>query len=166
MINRDYATRVLFALSFKDLCGYQLSKYIATKTERISNGTLKPVLDHLLLNDFVTFSMSGRRKVYSLTRKGEKYVQELKSIRNEFKRRVLVDSMDENAIFLDFLSNLDDATIFRELLEYLGDEIMSIMRTGFHLKKNGDLERLSDLKEMLKKLELEVGNWHSQEVQN
>ncbi len=166
MINRDYATRVLFALSFKDLCGYQLSKYIATKGERISNGTLKPVLDHLLLNDFVSFTISGRRKVFSLTEKGEKYVDELRSIRNEFQRRVLVESMDEHAIFLDFLSNLDDATIFRELLEYLGDEIMSIVKSGFLLKKSGDTEMLDRLKDELGQLEGEVAEWRSQEAQN
>ncbi len=166
MINRDYATRVLMALSFKDLCGYQLSKFIATKNERISNGTLKPVLDHLLSNGFVTFSISGRRKVYSLTDKGEKYVQEVRSIRNELKRRVFVDSMNENALFLDFLSNLDDATVFRELLEYLGDEIMSIVRAGFIMKKNGALENLAELKKMLRKVEGEVEVWHSQEMQN
>lgn len=166
MINRDYATRVLFALSFKGLCGYQLSKYIAIKGERISNGTLKPVLDHLLLNDFVSFSINGRRKVYALTEKGEKYVDELRSIRNEFQRRVLVESMDEHAIFLDFLSNLDDATVFRELLEYLGDEIMSIVRNGFLLKKQGEIEKLGMLKDRLGQLDVEVAEWHSQEVQN
>lgn len=166
MINRDYATRVLFALSFKDLCGYQLSKYIATKGERISNGTLKPVLDHLLMNDFVSFSINGRRKVYSLTEKGEKYVDELRSIRNEFQRMVLVESMDEHAIFLDFLSNLDDATIFRELLEYLGDEIMSLVKSGFLMKKNGETESLFRLKDKLSQLDREVVEWHSQEVQN
>lgn len=166
MINRDYATRVLFALSFKDLCGYQLSKYIAIKGERISNGTLKPVLDHLLLNDFVSFSISGRRKVYSLTEKGEKYVDEIRSIRNEFQKRVLVESMDEHAIFLDFLSNLEDAPVFRELLEYLGDEIMSIVKGGFLLKKEGNNEKLAQLKDSLKELEEGVAEWHSQEVQN
>lgn len=166
MINRDYATRVLFTLSFKDMCGYQLSKYIASKGERISNGTLKPVLDHLLLNDFVTFTQDGRRKVYSLTHKGEKYVGEIRSIRNEFKRRVLVDSMDDNAIFLDFFSNIEDATIFRELLEYLGDEIMSIVKSGFLMKKKGDDSKLAELKEVLKNLEMEVGNWHSPDLQN
>ncbi len=166
MINRDYATKVLFALSFKDLCGYQLSKYIATKGERISNGTLKPVLDHLLLNDFVSFSINGRRKVYSLTEKGEKYVEEIRSIRNEIKRRVLVDSMDEHAIFLDFLSNLDDAPKFRELLEYLGDEIMSILKYGFLLKKEGEIKKLDRLKDSLSQLDGEVAEWHSQEVQN
>lgn len=166
MINRDYATRVLFALNFKDLCGYQMSKYIASKGERISNGTLKPVLDHLLENKFVTYSFNGRRKVYSLTEKGEKYVSEVRFIRNELKRRVLVDSMDENSIFLDFLSNLDDATVFRELLEFLGDEIMSIVRSGFMLKKNGDTSSLSELKNKLAKIAEEVDGWHSQEMQN
>ncbi len=166
MINRDYATRVLIALSFKDLCGYQLSKYISAKNERISNGTLKPVLDHLLANNFVTYSLNGRRKVFSLTEKGDKYVHEVRSIRNELKRRVFVDSMNENSLYLDFLSNLEDATIFRELLDYLGDEIMSIVRSGFLMKKDGDKESLQVLKQKLKSLEQEVGDWHSQEMQN
>lgn len=166
MINRDYATRVLMTLSFKNLCGYQLSKFIATKNERISNGTLKPVLDHLLSNGFVTFTVSGRRKVYALTEKGEQYVQEVRSIRNELKRRVFVDSMDENALFLDFLSNLEDATVFRELLEYLGDEIMSIVRAGFLMRKNGEISSLEELKKILKRVEGEVELWHSQEMQN
>lgn len=166
MIDREYATKVLFTLSFKNLCGYQLSKYISVKGERISNGTLKPVLDDLLSNNFIEYTRDGRKKVYALTPKGAKYVQEIRSIRNEFKRRVLVDSMDNNAIFLDFFSTLDDATRFRELLEYFGDEIMAILKTAFLMKKQGNTNKLSDLRTILRNVEKEAEQWHSQEQQN
>lgn len=166
MVNRDYATRVLFALSFKNLCGYQLSRYIASGDERISNGTLNPIMNTLVEKGLVSFRKMPTKKVYSLTTKGQQYVDEVRSIRNELKRRVFVDSMDENALFLDFLSNLDDATILRELLEYLGDEIMSLVKLGFILKKSGRMEELDLLKKKFRDLEEEVSQWHSQEVQN
>ena len=166
MINREYATRVLFALSFKDLCGYQISKLIATKGERISNGTLNPVLNALLDKDLISFRNSGRRKIYQLTEKGKIYVKEIRSIRNELKRRVFVDSMNENALFLDFLSNLEDATVLRELLEYLGDEIMSIVKAGFLMMKDENQEGLKILKNKLKVLETEVTRWPLQEMQS
>ena len=166
MVNRDYASRVLFALSFKDLCGYQITKYISAKGERISNGTVAPVLKHLLDNGMVTASITGRKKVYSLTEKGQRYVDEVRSIRNTLKKRIFVESLNENAIFLDFLSNLDDATIFRELLEYIGDEIMALVIAGFRMKKDNDEASLALLRESLLKLSKEVSSWHSQEAQN
>lgn len=166
MVNRDYATRVLFALSFKDLCGYQISKYISTKDERISNGTIAPVLKHLVENGMIVFSISGRKKMYTLTENGQRYVDEVRSIRNTLKKRIFVDSLNENALFLDFLSNLDDATLFRELLEFIGDEVMSIVITGFQMKKRGDERSLQELKEQLKELGREVYTRHLQEAQN
>ncbi len=166
MVNRDYATRVLFALSFKDLCGYQITKYISTKDERISNGTVAPVLKHLVENGLVFSSVSGRRKMYSLTEKGQRYVDEVRSIRNTLKKKIFVDSLNENVIFLDFLSNLDDATLFRELLEDIGDEIMTIVIAGFQMKKGKDTQSLGELKDRLMKLGKEVTTWHSQEMQN
>ncbi len=166
MVNRDYATRVLFALSFKDLCGYQITKYISTKEERISNGTVAPVLRHLLENGLVISSVSGRKKVYSLTEKGQRYVDEVRSIRNTLKKKIFVDSLNENAIFLDFFSNLNDATLFRELLEDIGDEIMTIVIAGFQMKKGKDTQSLGELKNSLMKLGKEVTSWHSREMQN
>lgn len=166
MINRDYATRVLFALSFKDLCGYQISKSITTKGERISNGTLNPVLTHLLDKGMIEFRSSGVKKIYSLTGKGEEYVDEVRSIRNELKRRIFVDSMHENALFFDFMTNLEDAKMLRELLEYLGDEIMSLVKSGFLMKKFEETGNLQKLKTSLKDLEKEVTDWLSAEMQN
>lgn len=166
MVNRDYATRILFALSFKDLCGYQITKYISTKEERISNGTVAPVLRHLLENGLVISSVSGRKKVYSLTEKGQRYVDEVRSIRNTLKKKIFVDSLNENAIFLDFFSNLNDATLFRELLEDIGDEIMTIVIAGFQMKKGKDTQSLGELKNSLMKLGKEVTSWHSREMQN
>ena len=166
MVNRDYATRVLFALSFKDLCGYQLSKYISAKEERISNGTIAPVLKHLVENGMIAFSFSGRKKIYTITEKGQRYVDEVRSIRNTLKKRIFVDSLNENAIFLDFLSNLDDATLFRELLEYIGDEIMSIVISGFQMKKRNDTGSLRDLKALLKEMSMGVNSRLLQETQN
>ncbi len=166
MINRDYATRVLFALSFEDLCGYQISKYISTKDERISNGTIAPVLKHLLDKDMITFSIEGRKKVYTIKEKGLKYVNEVRSLRNTLKKRIFVESLNENAIYLDFLSNLDDAAIFRELLEFIGDDAMSIVIAGFQMKKRNDEKSLKNLKDRLHELNKEVNSWLLQEVQN
>lgn len=166
MVNRDYATRVLFALSFKDLCGYQISKHISARDERISNGTINPVLKHLQDNDMITSSISGRKRIYTITEKGLRYVDEVRSIRNALKKRIFVDSLNENAIFLDFMSNLDDATLFRELLEYIGDEVMSIVIAGFQMKKRSDETSLQELKGLLKELSVEVNSRLLQEAQN
>lgn len=166
MLNRDYANRVLFALSFRDLCGYELSKYIATKNERISNGTLNPLLTQLNYRGLISFKMDRRKKVYSLTEAGERYVEEIRAIRSELRKRVFVDSIDENSLFFDFLSNLEDAKILRELLDFLGDEMMSIVKLGFLIKKNGDSVHLDTLKLKLSELEREVEAWHSQEAQS
>lgn len=166
MINRDYATRVLFALSFKDLCGYQLSKSIAAKDERISNGTLNPVLGHLTDKGLIDFRRIGVKKMYFLTDKGEAYVKEVRSIRNELKRRIFVDSMHENALFFDFLSNLDDARLLRELLEYLGDEVMSLVKIGFLMMKSGNMDGLEKLRKKLQGIGLEVNEWLSPEMRS
>ena len=166
MVNRDYATRVLFALSFQDLCGYQISKYISTKEERISSGTIQPVLRHLLEKDLVSYSVKGRRKVYSLTQDGQRYVAEIRSIRETLKKRIFVDSLNENALFMDFLSNLDDAKYLRDLLEYIGDEIMSIVRAGFLMQKNNETGSLEYLKDTLKEISEEVNSRLLHETQN
>lgn len=166
MANRDYANRVLFALSFRDLCGYELSKYISTRGERISNGTLNPVLTQLVDRDLISFRADSKKKIYSLTESGLKYVDEIRAIRNELRKRIFVDSIDENALFFDFLGNLDDAKILRELLEYIGDEIMSIVRLGFLLRKSEQMGHLSDLRKGLINLGKEASTWHSQEMQN
>ena len=71
-----------------------------------------------------------------------------------------------NAIYLDFLSNLDDAAIFRELLEFIGDDAMSIVIAGFQMKKRNDEKSLKNLKDRLHELNKEVNSWLLQEVQN
>lgn len=164
MVNRDYANRVLLALNFRDLCGYELSKYISTRGERISNGTLNPVLTQLVQKDLIGYRLDSRRKVYYLTESGQEYVEELRNLRTELRKRIFVDSIKENALFMDFLMNLEDITLLRELLEFIGDDIMAIVRTGFLLKKHGQTDDLDYLKQRLAILEKEVRTWPLQEV--
>lgn len=152
MIDRDYINRILFTLSFKNMSGYQLSKYITNPAGKISNGTLIPILNRLSSDGFIEFEWKGKKKIYSLTEKGLKYVQSLREIKDEIRKRFFVDSLDSNLLYFDFLANLDDAKILKKVLEDIGDELIDIIKIAFLLEKEKESAKIKELKNRIRSL--------------
>ena len=81
---------VMRNLSNKRLSGYDLIKQIEkdTGTWKPSFGSIYPLLDKLLKEKLVQVEITGRRKVYSLTKKGKKDLAIIDKSKNS-----LVDKM-------------------------------------------------------------------------
>lgn len=139
-------------LSFKEMSGYQLSKNILHHGEQISSGTLVPILRHLESAGLTTYRRSGKRKIYSLTDKGRKYTQSLKEIGNEIKKKMFVESMDQNLLYYDILTNYEDVEAIKDVLDRLGDLLLDIIREGFRLEKNRSPEDVEKLEEEIRKV--------------
>lgn len=132
-------------LSFKEMSGYQLSKNIMHHGEQISSGTLVPILKNLEAAELIRFRRSGKRKIYGLTGKGEKYIQSLREIGNEFKKRMFVESVDQNLLYYDILTNYEDVEAIKDLLDRIGDLLLDIIKTGFRLEKSNSKEKVDSL---------------------
>lgn len=157
MINKDYANRVMFMLSFREMSGYQLSKNIHNQGGNISSGTLVPILRNLESSDLIFFHRSGKRKMYRLTKKGEQYIRSLKEIIEGLKKKMLVDSMDQSMMFYDMLTNLEDVEAIKKVVERFGDIILDLIKIGFDLEKKGSLQDLDAIQSGIRKL-LEENN--------
>ncbi|MBL7147297.1 MAG: winged helix-turn-helix transcriptional regulator [Nanoarchaeota archaeon] len=76
--------KILHLLKNKNLCGDELAEVIGSKKfGKLTPGTIYPVLKILRENKLISFKQCGRKKVYKLTKKGEK---EYKKIKRIFKR--------------------------------------------------------------------------------
>ena len=70
---------VLRELVRKERTGYELMKSFEdfTGTKKPSPGTIYPLLNDLMKKHMVTFSAKDNKKIYKITRKGEKILQSL-----------------------------------------------------------------------------------------
>ncbi len=152
MINRDYANRVLFMLSFKQMSGYQLSKNIYHHGGQISSGTLVPILRNLEAANLIRYHKSGKRKIYALTEKGEQYTRSLREIRDELKKKMLVESMDQSLLYYDILTNFEDVEAIKRVLDRFGDLLLEIIKVGFKLEKKGSSEELDAIESRIKEI--------------
>lgn len=152
MIDRDYSNRILFMLNFKSMSGYQLSKNIRNTGGQISNGTLFPILNKLVSNGLIVFKAMGNKKIYRLTEKGKNYVQSLRDIGDELRKKIIVDSIDKNMLYFDILSDLEDSRIIKEVLNQLGGELIELIRVGFRLERDGRSAELDALRENLRNI--------------
>jgi DNA-binding PadR family transcriptional regulator len=79
---------VLEKLSREDLSGYDLMKCIGEFGEKPSPGYMYPLLKDLEKKGFISVKRERRRKVYSLTAKGRRLLEELKRNREEMLKRM------------------------------------------------------------------------------
>jgi len=76
--------KILNLLNKKKLCGDELAEHIGSKKfGKLTPGTIYPVLGVLRENKLISFKQIGRKKIYKLTKKGEK---EYKIIKRIFKK--------------------------------------------------------------------------------
>lgn len=78
--------QILSELKRKKLCGDELADIIGkNKNEKLSPGTIYPALKFLKKKKLIIHKRIGRKKIYSLTKQGEK---ELLSAKKTFKKMV------------------------------------------------------------------------------
>lgn len=152
MRKRDYANRIMFMLSFKDMSGYQLSKNIRHHGETMSSGTLVPILKNLQSAGLIEFRKSGNKKIYSLTEKGGNYVRSLKEIGDEFRKNMFMETMDENILYHDILTNFEDVQAIKKVLERVGDILFDIIKVGFKLERKGSDDELDSMEKRIREL--------------
>ena len=76
--------KILYLLKKKRLCGDELADIIGKKKfSKLTPGTIYPALKYLRGNKLILFKQYGRKKIYKLTKRGEK---EYKKIKRIFKR--------------------------------------------------------------------------------
>ena len=76
--------KIMHLLNKKKLCGDELAEAIGSKKfGKLTPGTIYPVLKILRENNLVSFKQKGRKKIYNLTKKGDK---EYKIIKRIFKK--------------------------------------------------------------------------------
>lgn len=132
-------------LSFKEMSGYQIAKNVRHHGEAISSGTLVPILRNLESAGLVQFRESGNKKLYSLTAKGEKYIGSLREIGAEIKKKMFVETMDQNMLYYDILTNLEDVEAIKRVLDRFGDIILELIKVGFRLEKLDSVKKLEQL---------------------
>ncbi len=81
---------VLKVLSKKSMNGYEIRKNI----EKLvgwspSYGSLFPILNDLVEKKMVSIKRVGRKNIYSITKKGQKFMKDIKNDTDLIKRRVL-----------------------------------------------------------------------------
>ena len=77
---------ILSLLKKKQLCGDELAEIIGKKKYgKLTPGTIYPALKYLRENKLIKFKQKGRKKNYSLTKKG---LNEYKIIKRIFRRMV------------------------------------------------------------------------------
>lgn len=73
--------QIVHELSRKRLCGDELASLIGErKTTKLTPGTIYPALKKLRENKLIKMKQNGRKKIYFLTKKGEKEYKLAKKI--------------------------------------------------------------------------------------
>jgi len=77
---------ILNLLSREKLCGDNLAEVIGKrKYGKLTPGTIYPALKYLRQNKLIVFKQKGRKKIYSLTKKG---IEEHKITKRIFKKMI------------------------------------------------------------------------------
>lgn len=150
---RGYSVSILFLLDLgSGLTVYDLSKLLGKFDRRVSNGTLIPIMNRLMDLDYVTFRKSGRKKIYSLTPGGKRYVRSVRNIREGLKRNALAGILGSNAVYLDLLASVDDMNALEQALEHIGDGLMQFLGAAFRLEKEGAGGKVAEMNTRLMRL--------------
>jgi|SRR3989344_9564486 len=77
---------ILNLINKNNLCGDELAEIIGNKKYgKLTPGTIYPALKYLRENKLIIFKQKGRKKIYSLTKKG---LEEYKTIKRIFKKMI------------------------------------------------------------------------------
>lgn len=79
---------VLKELSKESLSGYDLMRYIGKLGEKPSPGYIYPLLNDLEVKGFISVKQKDRRKIYSITVKGKKLLDDLQKSREDMIKKV------------------------------------------------------------------------------
>jgi formylmethanofuran dehydrogenase subunit E len=113
----------LKALEEKERSGYGLMKYVEQKIgSKPSTGSIYPILEHLKDEGVVKAKEEGRKKVYSLTKKGKEQAKCL-----EEKRKEILEKFGEGLKMLTAITG-EDLCVFEEMFKHL--------KTGEHPLKH------------------------------
>ncbi|MHB1440119.1 MAG: PadR family transcriptional regulator [Cuniculiplasma sp.] len=145
----EYSDSALFILSLKPMSGYELSRKLKWDGSMVSGGTIRPLLKSLERHGFIRYEMRGRAKVYSLTSKGEKYVSNLRSFRENIRERMLAVSMGRDLLFPDVLASIEDTTILNEAIDLMALTIIRQVKVAFVLKKDGNNEGIDRMIQLI-----------------
>lgn len=153
MSSRNHSINILFLLSLgRGLTVYDLSKLLGSSGRKVSNGALIPILLKLTDLGYVSHRQEGRRKIYSLTAKGRKYVASVRKIRERLKENALSMIVSGNAVQLGLLKSVDDMSVLESVLDRTGEGILRFLAAAFRLEKNGEEGRARELTEALMRL--------------
>ena len=164
MITGHLKIIVLKNLSKGELSGYDLMKAIQKAGfSRPSAGSIYPLLEDLSINGLVSKREAGRKKIYSLTRKGRLILAEMTKRKDEIIDRILdgikiFESMSrekgETGLMMDMLNRIKKGEIpFSEVnpeINELQMQLHTVMAEG-RIKRN----RIS-IKKILKNTALQL----------
>ncbi|WP_337860838.1 PadR family transcriptional regulator [Ferroplasma sp.] len=161
----DYSLRILYILNLQKMTGYGLSKrlYNSNTGKNISNGALIPVLNKLMADGFIDFTIINGKKYYKLTPDGKKFVNNILDLNEEVKDQAIFDAIDREFPYINVFTDPNDYIILKDLIKQIGHPIIELIRQGFYMKKRNDsanieaLERkISDLLEEAKAINLDA----------
>ena len=82
--------QIMCLLNKKNLCGDELASIIGVKKSgKLTPGTIYPALKFLRVNKLVRFKQKGRKKIYWLTKKGEREYKIFKRIFKNIFRDII-----------------------------------------------------------------------------
>lgn len=80
---------IMSLLSRKKLCGDELAEIIGKKKYgKLTPGTIYPALKYLRDNKLVIYKQKGRKKIYSMTKKGSEEHRTIKRIFNRIIKEI------------------------------------------------------------------------------
>ncbi|HIT73900.1 hypothetical protein B5E58_03585 [Tyzzerella sp. An114] len=66
-----------YMCSYGELTGYSFMRYCREKGIKVSSGTIYPHLKELEELGIISFRQDGKRKVYTITEKGQEFIEKL-----------------------------------------------------------------------------------------
>jgi len=149
---------VLKQLSKEKMSGYDLMKSFGDSSKKPSPGYIYPLLSDLQKKGFISVKKDGRKKIYSITEKGIKLLDNLRIKREETMTsfvKILEPITEKNEIQSFIKSKAkkekNNLSLYDQfLLKNLHTQIFSFYKTG----KDKDKKKMRKiLKETIKKLE-------------
>ena len=153
---------ILEILSKRDASGYDIIKLIYEQTGIIkpSPGSVYPILKLLNSKKLVKCRKEGRRKEYSLTKKGKEFANNVKRKKETFYKKVvkklkLADPSNDVLKVLDYIERDDE---FAEFLPKIINLCSEVYKISFKNKDNPkNLNRIKNkLKLTIKEIKKEV----------
>ncbi len=142
---------VLEELSKKSLSGYDLMKSIGEIGKKPSPGYIYPMLNDLKKKGFVSVKSDERRKVYSITQSGKKFLRSLKIKRKSmFKKMIEIWEPIANKKELENLKRLGlGGSKGSPTLQEIG-LIKRLHKSIFLVYENGNKKQKDEIKNILK----------------